>query len=88
MIDPFHDRQPSQAGPAADALPVTPADGADLPQVAAALYVETGGALSVVTASGATRTIHVGDFSVLPVRVRAVNATGTTAAGVHALVLV
>lgn len=88
MIDPFHDRQPSQTGPAADAIPVTPADGVDLPQVAAALYVETGGAVSVVTAAGAARTLHVGDFSVLPLRVRQVRATGTTATGLHALVLV
>ena len=88
MIDPFKSRTPNPTGPAADALPVAPSDTTDLPQVAAALYVETGGALRVVTAAGATRTLHVGDFSILPLRVVRVTATGTTATGVHALVLV
>lgn len=87
MIDPFADRAPSTSGPAADILPVTPSDAADLPQVAAALYVETGGALSFVAASGEIRTVIVGDLTLLPVRARRVRATGTTAGGIHALVI-
>lgn len=87
MIDPFASRAPAASGPAADILPVVPDDRTDLPQVAAALYVETGGALSIVAASGAVRTIRVGDLSLLPVRARRVRATGTTASGIHALVI-
>jgi hypothetical protein len=85
MIDPFKHRQPDLTGPAADLVPVTPDDAADLPAVAAGLYVETGGAVSFVSAAGETRTVTVGDLSLLPVRVRRVRASGTDAAGIHAL---
>jgi hypothetical protein len=86
-MNPFANRAASLSGPAVDALPVTPQDGADLPQVAVALYVETGGRLNLVTAKGETRSLMVADFSILPLGVRRVRATGTTATGVHALVL-
>jgi hypothetical protein len=64
-----------------------PADTTDLPQVAVGLYVETGGALSIVTVAGQTRNISVVDFSIVPIGVRRVHARGTTASGIHALVL-
>ncbi len=87
MMNPFENRMPSLSGPATDILPVTPDDLADLPEVAIALYVETGGAVSVVTARGGNRTLNVADRSILPVGVRRVNATGTTATGIHAMVI-
>tara|TARA_R110002072_G_scaffold190796_2_gene347689 strand:- start:328 stop:594 length:267 start_codon:yes stop_codon:yes gene_type:complete len=87
MSNPFSNRAPSLTGPAADALPVVPSDATDLAEVAIGLYVETGGALSIVTASGQQRTITLPDFSILPVGVQRVMATGTTASGIHALVL-
>jgi hypothetical protein len=86
-MNPFANRAPSLSGPATDALPVTPEDSADLPYVALGLYVETGGEISLVTVAGETRSIVVADFSILPVGVRRVRATGTTATGIHALVL-
>jgi hypothetical protein len=86
-MNPFASRSLSLSGPATDALAVTPNDAADLAQVAIGLYVETGGTLSVITAAGETRDITVADFSILPVGVRRVRATGTTANGIHALVL-
>ncbi|SMH54613.1 hypothetical protein [Maritimibacter sp. HL-12] len=86
-MNPFANRAPSLSGPATDALPVTPEDSADLPYVALGLYVETGGEISLVTVAGETRSIVVADFSILPVGVRQVRATGTTATGIHALVL-
>jgi hypothetical protein len=52
--------------------------------VAVALYVEGAGTLSFVTVSGAVRSVNVADFSILPVGVRRVNATGTTATAIHA----
>ena len=87
MPNPFDSREASLSGPAHDILPVTPSDSVDLSSVALALYVQTGGALSIVTVTGATRLLAVADFSILPVGVRRVNQTGTTATGIHAMVL-
>ncbi|MET4102711.1 hypothetical protein ABIE58_002147 [Roseovarius sp. MBR-78] len=86
-MNPFENRSHALSGPATDALPVTPSDTIDLPDVAIGLYVETGGSISFVTVAGSTRSIVVADFSILPIGVRRVNATGTTATGIHALVL-
>lgn len=87
MTDPFATRTPSLSGPATDIMPVTPSDSTDLPTVALALYVETGGAVSFVTVAGQARTVNVTDYAILPVGARRVNATGTTATGLHAMVL-
>jgi len=86
MSNPF-EREVSLAGPTNDILPVTPSDSVNLPSVALALYVQTGGTLSILTEAETTRTVAVADFSILPVAVRRVNQTGTTAAGIHAMVL-
>lgn len=87
MTNPFENRVSSLSGPARDLLPVTPNDAVDLAEVAVGLYVETGGTVSIVTVAGGTRSVSVPDFSVLPVGVTRVHATGTTASGIHALVL-
>ena len=87
MKNPFENRSPSLDGPATDILPVTPDDAIDLPAVAIALYVETGGNLSFVSAQGQTRTLRIDDFTFLPVGARRVRSTGTTAQGLHALVV-
>lgn len=86
-MNPFSSQARSISGPATDVLPVTPDDGTDLADVAIALYVETGGAVAIDTVGGQTRTVEMADFSILPVGVRRVRATGTTATGIHALVL-
>ncbi len=88
MINPFENRAVSLQGPATDIHPVTPDDSANLQAVAIALYVQTGGTVSFETVAGGERQLEVPDFSILPVGVRRVNATGTTASGIHALVLV
>lgn len=87
MINPFTNRAGSLRGPATDIQPVSPNDALDLPRVAIALYVENGGMLSIVTVSGQSRQVFVPDTSILPVGVRKVDATGTTASGIHAMVL-
>ena len=87
MANPLSNRALPLSGPATDIAPITPDDVNDLPDIAMALYVETGGAISVVTARGQTRTLAVADYAILPVAVRRVRATGTTATGLHALVL-
>lgn len=87
MTNPFESRSPSLSGPATDIDPVTPDDATDLSRVALALYVETAGTLAIVTEQGASRSVTVADFSILPVGVRRVMATGTTATGIHAMCL-
>ena len=87
MTNPFASRNLSLNGPVTDIQPVTPSDSLDLPEVAVALYVETGGSLTVTTVSGAQRTLNVADWAILPVGVLRVHQTGTTAAGIGALVL-
>lgn len=87
MPNPFESRALSLSGPATDLVPVTPSDSTDLADVALALYVETGGSVSLETVSGQSRSVVVADYSFLPVGTARVNATGTTAAGIHALVL-
>jgi hypothetical protein len=88
MTNPYGGRAAPLSGPATDLLPITPDDGVDLPVAALALYVETGGAVVLDTVSGdAPRTVVVGDRALLPVAVRRVRQTGTTASGLHALVV-
>ncbi|MCB1407294.1 MAG: hypothetical protein KDK01_13845 [Rhodobacteraceae bacterium] len=87
MQNPFAQRTASLAGPATDIQPVTPDNMVDLPVIALALYVETGGSLTFDTITGTTRTVEVADFCILPVGAKRVRASGTTAAGIHALVL-
>lgn len=87
MNDPFASRLSSLSGPARDILPVQPDDAADLPAVAVALYIEQGGSLTITTAAGMQRTIEVAGWSILPVGVRRVWATGTTASGIGAMVV-
>ncbi|MEZ5779558.1 MAG: hypothetical protein R3E44_14480 [Paracoccaceae bacterium] len=87
MSNPFKNRVRSLSGPATDIVPVEPDDAAELVQTAIALYVETGGAVTVLTAAGVVRTFNIPDFTFVPVGVRQVHATGTTASGIHALCL-
>lgn len=88
MTNPYGGRAVPLSGPANDLMPVQPDDGADLPSTALALYVETGGVVVVDTVAGdAPRSVTVGDRALLPVSVRRVRASGTTASGLHALVI-
>lgn len=87
MSNPFDSRSPSLSGPATDLQPVTPDDISDLPDTAVALYVETGGRIIFDSITGESRNVVVADLSILPVGVRRVHATGTTASGIHALTL-
>lgn len=88
MANPFSGRAVPISGPATDIVPVTPSDSADLPDVAVALYVSGAGTVVVDTISGATaRTVPVAENMLLPVGVKRVRATGTTATGIFALVI-
>lgn len=89
MTANYAGRTPSLGGPATDIVPVTPSDGADLATPALALKIETGGTVKLRTPGGGatTRTVVVADGELLPVMATRVLATGTTATGIHALVL-
>lgn len=85
--NPFTNRVSSLSGPARDIAPVTPSDSNDLADVAIGLYIETGGNVVLTTVRGQVRTVTVADFSILPVGATRIHATGTTASGIHAMVL-
>lgn len=87
MHNPFDNRSLSLSGPARDYLPVVPSDAAPLSQVAVALYVETGGRVVFVSESGFQRDVEVSDYGWILCGVSQVLATGTTAAGIHAMVM-
>lgn len=87
MTNPFENRASALSGPATDIVPVTPDDVTDMPDVAIALFIETGGQISMLTARNEQRSVTVVDQTILPVGVRRVNATGTTATGIHAMVI-
>lgn len=84
MFNPFDARAASLNDPARSMHGITPDDAADLPYVATALYTETGGTVAFVSVAGDTCLVAVGDYSILPVGIRRVLATGTTAVGLHA----
>ncbi len=87
MFNPFDTRAASLQDPARSMYAITPDDAADLPYVATALYTETAGTVAFVSVAGDTCTVAVGDYSILPVGVRRVLATGTTALGLHAFMV-
>lgn len=87
-MNPFDTRAPSLLGPFTDIVPITPDDATDLPVVAVAIYAESGGYVAIRTLGGAARLVELPDHGLLPVGLRGVNATGTTATGLHALLVV
>ncbi|MBU3036018.1 spike base protein, RCAP_Rcc01079 family [Tritonibacter mobilis] len=87
MKNPFKGRAPLLSGPTEDLCPVTPDDVSDLPKIAVALYVTTGGTVVFKSVADAIRTVDVADYSILPVGVVQVLASGTSATGIHAFVV-
>lgn len=80
MQDRFADRSPDSSGPVFHGFSITPSDSLDLSEVTRALYIGGGGAVRVVTASGADLTFAaIAAGTMLPVRVCKVMAAGTTA---------
>lgn len=82
------DQHPNVEGidsPANDAAAVTPNDGADLAFDSRALVIGGAGTLSVVMAGGQTVPFTVTAGQILPIRVRRVRATGTTATAIVAI---
>lgn len=68
------------SGPADDAETITPSDAAELASITRALYVGGSGDVVVVMRGGQTVTFRAAAAgSTLPIRVKQVRATGTTA---------
>lgn len=87
MVDRFGDRNEALNSPASHGFVIVPHDGNDLVEVTRGLYVAGAGALVLTMASGADVSLaNVAAGSVLPLRVRRVKATGTTATGLVGLV--
>ena len=80
----FDNHQPGLESPASDAFSVTPSDAVDLPAVTRAVYVGWQGDLHVLMHSGADVTL-VGVSGMLPIRIRRVMSTGTTATNIVGL---
>jgi hypothetical protein len=77
---------PRIGDPAEDALPVTTSDATDLSLgVCHALLIGTAGNLSVLVKGGTQRDLLGVPAGVLPLQVKRVRATGTTAANITAL---
>ncbi|MEM7499874.1 MAG: hypothetical protein AAF371_18025 [Pseudomonadota bacterium] len=87
MDNPFVGRAGSPTGPGIDYVPVAPSDVADFDDVAVALYAETGGVVNFVSVKGSTRSVQLPNYGYLLCGVTRVNATGTTATGIHAIVV-
>lgn len=87
MSNPFSLRAASLSGPGTDYAPVIPTDSGVLADVAIALFVESGGSVRFVSQKDETRTVSVPDFGWVLCGVKAVRATGTTAGGIHAIVV-
>ncbi|MEL6773193.1 MAG: hypothetical protein AAFS07_14765 [Pseudomonadota bacterium] len=87
MNDPFLNRATSVTGPGIDYVPVTPDDLTDMATVAVALYAEGAGSVTFISQKGVQRSVQVPNYGYLLCGVRRVLATGTTATGLHAIVV-
>ncbi len=84
MSDSFASHADTAEAPARRAAAVVPNDGADLAEVPKCLWVAAAGTVSIVAVNDAgnagTAMGNLPAGAVIPVRVRRVRATGTTAA--------
>ncbi len=79
-VDTFASNQAGLSNPIEHLETVTPHDTTTLANVSRALYVGTGGDVTVLTKGGETKTLTaVPSGTWLPIRVQRVNTTGTTA---------
>lgn len=86
--DPYRLSADSPISPAQKCFEITPADGANLASATKAIYVGTGGDI-VLTPLDDTQPIafrNLADGSILDVRAKTVEATGTTASDLVGLV--
>jgi len=91
MSNPFiYENAPNQSGLVIDMVEVTTNDSTDnvgSGNIAIGLYIETGGDVVFLNKDSNERTVTVPDFHTLTCSVKRVKSTGTTATGIHALVV-
>jgi hypothetical protein len=87
MTDRFADTFPGLDAPASHGFAITPDDESDLYETTRALYVGGTGDIAVILASGAALVFtNIAGGTILPLRTRRVQATGTSATGIVGLV--
>ena len=84
MADNFNIFDSDLSSPGKNAYNVTPSDGADLSFTSRALYVGTSGNINVIMAGDTANTTftNVQNGTTLPIRVKKVWTTGTTASNI------
>jgi len=90
MANPFKGSPVELHGMVYDMVPVIPNDGTDnvgTGNIAVGLYVTSAGDVSFDNKDGVTRTVTVPDNFYLVCSVKRVKSTGTSASGIHALVV-
>lgn len=87
MADSFANRADAVSDPATRAVAVVPSDSVPLPDIPKALYVGSGGNVTLRGAGGGTDTVwkNVASGTILPFRAQYVRASGTSAADLLAL---
>jgi len=85
MADLFDDRSSGLESPGTSAADVVPNDATDLPVCSRALYVGAAGDIRLTTVNNSTVTLRNLPAGILPMRVRRVFATGTTATDIVAV---
>jgi hypothetical protein len=85
MADKFSAMTEGLSSPPSDLIAVAPSDSTDLAHVSRAINVATAGTVRVTTRAGTTASISVAAGIIVPIRVRRIWATGTTATGIVAL---
>lgn len=85
--DPFSSVSDSLIAPARVAIPITPSDSAELPGATKAIYVGTGGdiTLRMIDSASDVSFRNIASGTVLALRLVAVRATGTTAGNIIGL---
>jgi len=72
--------------PGTKSFEITPDDDNDLSQNARSLRVDSGGSLKFTTIGGTIDSWEVSDKETIPLQIKKVFATGTTADGIHVIV--
>jgi hypothetical protein len=87
MSDPFYSTSDSLVAPARQAFGITPNDSQDLTLFTKAIYVGTGGSITLRTVNSDADVVfnNVQSGSILDIRCRAIRTTGTSAAGIVGL---
>jgi hypothetical protein len=87
MPDRFETVASGADSPATHGFAITPHDSTDLPEVTRAIYVGAPGSIAAVLLSGADITLTgIAAGTILPLRLRRIKATGTSAAALVGLV--